>query len=118
MLANGLSLSPAVNEQTCTGGVVSDMLPNGVASSVVQQLNPPLDHNSVSHNNSGSKQQRIQMKRSYDEMSILRSLCSENHIIERETEIISGKRSRIGTTDESGRRSLQKSVKGSSFKFF
>uniref|UniRef100_A0A158Q766 Uncharacterized protein n=1 Tax=Elaeophora elaphi TaxID=1147741 RepID=A0A158Q766_9BILA len=114
LLANGSSLSSAVNEQSCAGGTVSDMSSNGIASSLVQQLNPPLNHNSASHNNNssnGSKQQRIQMKRPYDEMSILRSLCNENHTIERETDMICGKRSRIGSTDESGRRSLQKSMK-------
>ncbi|KAL3985790.1 hypothetical protein ACH3XW_40080 [Acanthocheilonema viteae] len=112
LLANGSSLSSAVNEQTCTNSTVSDMSPNGVTFSLIQQLNPSLNHNSSSHNNNnGSKQQRIQMKRPYDEMSILRSLCSENHTIERETEMICGKRSKIGVTDESGRRSLQKFTK-------
>ncbi|VDO74410.1 unnamed protein product [Onchocerca flexuosa] len=88
------------------------MSPNSVASSLVQQRNPALNHNSSSHNNNnGSKQQRIQMKRPYDEMSILRSLCSENNVTEQETEMVCGKRSKLGATDENGRRNLQKSMK-------
>ncbi|CAG9533076.1 unnamed protein product [Cercopithifilaria johnstoni] len=111
LLANGSSLSSAVSEQTCSSGTISHMSLNGIASSLVQQLNPPLNHNSSHNNSNSSKQQRIQMKRPYDEMSILRSLCSENHTTERETEVICGKRSRVGANDESGRRSLQKSTK-------
>lgn len=115
MLANGSS-SSATNEHTCASGTITDTSLNGVSSSLVQQLNPLLNHNSSSHNkNNGSKQQRIQMKRPYDEMSVLRSLCSENYTAEQETEMTCGKRSRIGAADESGRRSLQKSTKGCSY---
>lgn len=111
MFTNGSSLSPAVTKQTCTNGMISDIPPNGSSSSLVQYLN----NNSLLHNNNnGNKQQHIQMKRPYDEMSILRSLCSENHTIDRETEVICRKRSRMGPTDENGRQ-LQKSTKGSLF---
>uniref|UniRef100_A0A1I8EW93 Uncharacterized protein n=1 Tax=Wuchereria bancrofti TaxID=6293 RepID=A0A1I8EW93_WUCBA len=110
LLTNGSSLSSAVNEHTCVSGTASDTSPNSITSSLVQQLNPTLNYNSSSHNtNNGSKQQRMQMKRPYDEMSILRSLCSENHTSEQET--MCGKRSKLAVADESGRRSLQKSTK-------
>ncbi|OZC08589.1 hypothetical protein X798_04392 [Onchocerca flexuosa] len=111
LLTNGSSSSSATNEHTNANNI-SDMSPNSVASSLVQQRNPALNHNSSSHNNNnGSKQQRIQMKRPYDEMSILRSLCSENNVTEQETEMVCGKRSKLGATDENGRRNLQKSMK-------
>ncbi|VDM92298.1 unnamed protein product [Onchocerca ochengi] len=111
LLTNGSSLSSATNEHTRANNI-SNMSPNSVTSSLMQHLNPALNRNSSSHNNSnGSKQQRIQMKRPYDEMSILRSLCSENHVTEQETEMVCGKRSKLDATDENGRRNLQKSMK-------
>uniref|UniRef100_A0A1I7VSN5 POU domain protein n=1 Tax=Loa loa TaxID=7209 RepID=A0A1I7VSN5_LOALO len=111
LLTNGSSLSSVVNEHTCATGTVSNASPNGVTSSPIQQLNPLSNRNFSSHNNNGNKQQRMQMKRPYDEMSILRSLCSENHTAEQEAAVICGKRSRLVAADESGRRSLQKSTK-------
>ncbi|VDN83247.1 unnamed protein product [Brugia pahangi] len=112
LLTNGSSLSPAVSEHTCVSGTASDTSPNGVTSSLVQQLNPTLNHNSSPHNtNNGNKQQRMQMKRPYDEMSILRSLCSENYTSEQEIATMYGKRSKLAVADESGRRSLQKLTK-------
>ncbi|KAM3716835.1 putative ubiquitin thioesterase [Dirofilaria immitis] len=111
LLANGSSLSSIAKEHTYRNNTVSDILSNDVASSLTQ-LNPASNHNSsLHHDNNGGKQQRIQMKRPYDEMSILRSLCNENHITEQETEMICGKRSRLGITDESGQRNSQKFMK-------
>uniref|UniRef100_A0A915PG33 Uncharacterized protein n=1 Tax=Setaria digitata TaxID=48799 RepID=A0A915PG33_9BILA len=112
LLTNGSSSSTSFNERACTSSTASDTSPNDVTSSLLQQLSPALNNSFSSQNgNSTMKQQRIQMKRPYDEMSILRSLCSENCTTEQETEMMYGKRSRIGTADEGGLRSLQKAVK-------
>lgn len=75
-------------------------------------LNQSLNH-SFSPSNSNSKQQqqqRIQLKRPYDEMSILRSLCNENYTAEEES--VSRKRSRVSAVDENEQRIRHKTTKG------
>ncbi|VDM96270.1 unnamed protein product [Thelazia callipaeda] len=131
LLAHGSISSSVINECASTSGTMSDkaVFNNDACSSAVssQQLNPTalqifaLNNSTCGINSSSTSsssstiskhQQHSQLKRPYDEMSILRSLCNENYTAEQqEVGTLCRKRSRINGSEESEERNRQKSTK-------